>query len=149
MATSERKQFENFLRERGLKRTPERLAVCEAAASLEGHFDIENLERAVRRRRRRVHRASIYRTLPLLVEAGLIRHVPSNEEHEHYEHLYRHGHHFHLRCRKCGKVVEIHRNVVEKLQMQLARNYGFQITGHTLDMVGYCPDCKRGAGDRG
>lgn len=138
----EDKIFKEFLEKKGLKFTKERAAVLKEVFSTHNHFDPDELLIKMRKKGIRVSKASIYRTLPLLLECGLIEQVLKVDKHAHYEHTFGHGHHDHLICLRCGKVMQIFSEKLEKLQEQLCKKKNFRCVSHTLEMKGYCERCK-------
>ena len=134
--------FGKFLKSRGLRLTKEREAIVAGALSRRGHFDLEELHQALRKTGRKVSRASVYRTLPLLLDAGLIEQVEKTAKHAHYEHTHG-GHHDHMLCTSCGRVIEFYSEALEKLQEKLCRAESFQGTTHTLEIKGYCKRCRK------
>ncbi len=133
--------FKEFLKKKGLKLTEERKAILKDVFSFHGHFDPEELLIRLRKKGSRVSKASIYRTIPLLLESGLIEEAIKVDKHAHYEHTYGHGHHDHMICIKCGRVVEFHSQELEGLQEKLCRGDGFKSISHTLEIRGYCRKC--------
>jgi Fur family ferric uptake transcriptional regulator len=133
--------FRDFLRERGLRFTGERGAILDEVLSHEGHFDPEGLYISMRSRGNKVSRASVYRTLPLMREAGIVEQVEHTEKQVRYECTVGRGHHDHMSCLSCGKVIEFYCNDMERLQENLCRDEGFQVVGHVLEITGYCRDC--------
>ena len=87
-------------------------------------------------------KASIYRALPLFIDCGLVREVDFTDGHWHYEHIYGHAHHCHLRCLGCGEVLEFEEPGLGLLEAHLAREYGYRIKGHQLHVHGYCATCQ-------
>ncbi|MEK6691886.1 MAG: Fur family transcriptional regulator [Nitrospirota bacterium] len=134
--------FKEFLKRKGLKLTTERNAILKEIYSFHGHFDPEELLLRLRKKGTRVSKASIYRTIPLLLESGLIEEVIKVAKHSHYEHTYGHGHHDHMICLKCGSVVEFHSQELEDLQEKLCKKDGFRGISHTLEIRGYCKRCR-------
>ncbi len=134
--------FKEFLRRKGLRLTKERKAVLREVFSFHGHFDPEELLIRLRKKGSRVSKASIYRTIPLLLESGLIEEVIKVDKHAHYEHTYGHSHHDHMICIKCGSVVEFHSQELETLQERLCKKDGFTSISHFLEIRGYCKKCK-------
>lgn len=134
--------FREFLKRKGLKLTKERKAILKEIYSYHGHFDSEELLIRLRKKGIRVSKASIYRTIPLLIESGLIEEVVRTDKHAHYEHTYGHGHHDHMICLKCGSVVEFNSQELEGLQERICKDGGFMGTSHTLEIRGYCKKCK-------
>ena len=137
----EKEIFRDFLNRRGLKFTKERQQILAAVFSCHGHFDPEGLLLSMRKNLIRISRASIYRTLPLLIESGLIEQVERNDKHAHYEHTFGHGHHDHLICMQCGMVIEVFSPKLEAIQDELCRDSGFKGIKHTLEIKGYCRSC--------
>ena len=134
--------FREFIRNKGLRNTPEREQVVKAVFSIHDHFDVDELYLSLRRQNERISKATIYRTIPLLLESGLIQEAYFEGGHLHYEHIYGHDHHCHLRCLECGKVVEFAEETVKDVEQRVGVLYDFLVTGHRLDVYGYCTKCK-------
>jgi Fur family ferric uptake transcriptional regulator len=77
-------QFIEYIKQRGLKWTPEKEKVLREAFAMEGHFEADELAFRLRKKGSRISRATVYRTLPLLVRAGLLNRVIHGEKHQHY-----------------------------------------------------------------
>ncbi len=138
----EHKIFKEFLAKKGLKLTKERSAILEEVFSTHGHFDPDDLLMKMRQKGIRVSKASIYRTLPLLLECGLVEEVEKVDKHAHYEHTFGHGHHDHLICIKCGKVIDVYSEKLERLQKKLCNREKFRCVTHSLEIKGYCEKCN-------
>ncbi|HWR59523.1 MAG TPA: transcriptional repressor [Thermodesulfovibrionales bacterium] len=138
----EKKIFREFLSGKGLKLTKERQRILDEVSSYHGHFDPEELLLSMKKKSIKVSKASVYRTLPLLLESGLIEQVEKNDKHAHYEHTFGHGHHDHLICLKCGRVIEVFSPKLEEIQNELCRVNRFDGITHTLEIKGYCRRCK-------
>lgn len=141
--------FRAMLREQGHRQSMVREAVARAALAYEGHFEVNDLVRELRQIGvEEAHTATVYRTLPLLVEAGLIQPtLLTHGERQFYERSFERAHHDHLICAICGKVVEFEFEAFEVLQRDIAARHGFELTSHVHELVGRCPDC-RGASPR-
>ncbi len=137
----EKEIFREFLYRKGLKFTKERQRILGEVFSFHGHFAPEELLRSMRSKRIQVSKASVYRTLPLLLESGLIEQVERNDKHAHYEHTFGHEHHDHLICIRCGKVIEVFSPRLEAIQNELCRSKEFEGIKHTLEIKGYCRNC--------
>lgn len=135
-------QFRNFLRPRGLIFTSERKEIVESIHSYSGHFDADKLIFQLRKRGSRVSRGTVYRTIPLLVEAGVIRPVAFTDRHAHYEDTCKTRHHEHLICLGCGKVIEFYRPRMETELEKICREKKFQPVAHKMEVTGYCSDCR-------
>lgn len=135
--------FEEHLRTQGLRLTRERRIIVEDVMVREGHFDLEELHMDLVGRGHRVSRASVYRTVPILVEAGILEQVQNTDKHAHYERTLGRSHHDHMLCSSCGGVVEFYSDELEDLQERLCRQYGFKGETHTLEIRGLCAPCQR------
>lgn len=140
-------RFRDFLHERSLRVTDVREAIVQAALAREGHFDIEELARDVQSRGIEASRATVYRALPLLMEAGIIQPTVLSGTRRHYEAAFGKEHHDHLICSRCSKVVEFHFEAFEMLQRDLAAKYGFELTAHFHELIGVCSDCRSSTGE--
>jgi len=141
--TSELQVLRDYLRNRGLRRTPEREQVLQEIFEIHGHFDVDELYLRLRSKGSKVSKASIYRTIPLFIDCALIREVDFSDGHWHYEHIYGHAHHSHLRCLRCGQIHEFEDPGLQRLEERLAQKYGYLIKGHQLQVHGYCSICRQ------
>jgi Fur family ferric uptake transcriptional regulator len=140
---SEWEVFQEFLARKGMRLTPEREAILTEVFAEHDHFDIDELFIRLRQKGRRISRASIYRSLPLLVESGLVNEVYFEDGHLHYEHVYGHEHHCHLRCLSCRKVIDFSCDrEVEEAEKRVGRANAFETVGHRLEIYGYCFQCR-------
>lgn len=135
-------RFENRLRERGLRVTPERRAILEFAFRHFGHFDAEELRAALDHSGIVVSRATVYRTLTHLVETGFLRRHPLGRGRTFYEPSFGRLHHEHLVCVRCGAILEFVQDDIEQLQEQVCREHGFRPLRHTLQIHGVCAACQ-------
>lgn len=138
----ETKIFQNFLRNKGLKLTKERIAVLKEIFSFHGHFEPENLYLRIRNSGLKASRASVYRTLNLLVESGLVEKVTRTERGNIYEHTFGHEHHDHMICDACGEIIEFYSEDIENLQNEICKKNNFKGVSHTLEIKGYCEKCR-------
>jgi Fur family ferric uptake transcriptional regulator len=139
----EQEIFREFLSGKGLKLTKERQRILDEVSASRGHFHPEELLLRMKDKDIKVSKASIYRTLPLLVESGLVEQVEKNDKHAHYEHTFGQGHHDHLICLKCGRVIEVFSPKLEEIQNELCKESSFDGITHTLEIKGYCRKCGR------
>jgi Fur family ferric uptake transcriptional regulator len=136
--------FRSFIRRKGLRNTPEREEIIAEIFATDDHFDVDELYLRLRNKGSRVSKASIYRNIPLIMECGLIKEVWHEDGHMHYEPIYGQSHHCHLRCIKCGKVIEFVEEELQVIETRLARKHSFLVVDHRLDVVGYCSECRKG-----
>lgn len=136
-------KFREYIKEQGLRNTPERETIIEEIVSTHDHFDVDELFLRLRNKDKRISKASLYRTIPLLIESGLIKEVYFEDGHLHYECIYGHKHHCHLRCIQCGTTIEFVDDEIVKVQDRIGKQYGFTTTSHRFEVSGYCPQCTR------
>ena len=136
--------FRSFIRRKGLRNTPEREEIIGEIFAANNHFDVDELYLRLRSKGSRVSKASIYRNIPLIMECGLIKEVWHEDGHMHYEPIFGQSHHCHLRCIKCGKVVEFVEEELQAIEERLARKHNFLVVDHRLDVIGYCTKCRKG-----
>lgn len=129
----------------GLKLTPQRLAVLRAALAVEGHFEADELHGRLREAGSQASKATVYRTLELLVASEVLRQVSLGERHAHYEHAFGHRHHDHLVCIECGRVIEFSSPGLEQAQERICRKHKFTPVGHRMRIMGLCQRCSGGA----
>jgi Fur family ferric uptake transcriptional regulator len=138
------KLFSDYLDKKQLKYTPERKVILKEVFSLNTHFEADELYFKLRQRKgQRISRATVYRTLPLLEESGLIRKVVFIDKHTHYELVYGNMHHEHLICINCGNVIEFYKKALEDSLEEVAREHSFEAIGHKLEITGYCKRCSK------
>ena len=106
------------------------------------HFDAELLIDDMKRAGFRVSRATVYRTLTKLVDAGLLRPLELGPR-MFYEHDYGYPQHEHLYCQQCGKVIEFQSEEIDALIRQVGRDNGFHASSHTFIVRGTCSECNR------
>ena len=139
---SEQENFEGFLAKHGLKFTRQRRAVLETVFDIHRHFDAEDLVEILRHRDRRISRATVYRTLDLLVKCGLVRAMELGEARKMYEHILGHKHHDHLICTECGRTIEFDDGLIESLQEKVCDKLHFKAQTHCLRIFGVCDRCR-------
>jgi Fur family ferric uptake transcriptional regulator len=110
--------------------------------SKHNHFDADQLADEMKREGFRVSRATIYRQLSRLVDAGLLRRLDIGT-HTYYEHDYGYPQHDHLYCQSCRKMIEFQAPGMDQLIRELCAQHGFQFQGHSFVVRGICADCNR------
>jgi Fur family ferric uptake transcriptional regulator len=135
--------FSRFLAGRGLRYTSERRAVVGVVFDRHRHFEADDLVVWTRGHRPAVSRATIYRTLELLVKAGLVRQMTLGDKSaQHYEQVLGIPHHDHLICLACGRVQEVQSADLEREQDALCDRHGFEAHHHNLEIFGLCRRCR-------
>ena len=145
VAISPTEKFVEFLMTKGLRLTQERNHVVDEVFASHQHFDREQLISRVSTRKdsRRVSRSTVYRTIDLLEEAGLLRKVARANGRDVYEHDYGYPQHGHLICQKCNSMIEFPEDTISKIIEQVAVEHGFRMTGHRLEVYGRCSRCSQ------
>jgi Fur family ferric uptake transcriptional regulator len=133
---------DGHLRRRGLRWTPQRRRVIEVLAAAEGHLTGADIVDRCRRLDPDTVPSTVYRTLDVLEELGLVRHGhgASGQEEYHVQPMTEHGH---LHCSSCGRQWELEAGEVAEFVAQLERKRGFRLDLSHLTVVGRCPDCAR------
>lgn len=133
-------QILEALQERGYRSTAPRRTLAAAIGEQEHHFTAEGLRH---RLPPNVGRATVYRTLKILVEAGVLCRVLLEDGDLHYQ-LSHHGHHHHLLCVQCGSSQDLTGCDIEDVLVSTSARHGFELSGHWLEVYGRCRDCLEG-----
>lgn len=141
-------KFKQLLKEKGLKVTKQRIVLLATLAQRpDGHLTAPEIYDLVRTSHPEIGLATVYRTIQVLLELGLIDRVNFDDGIERYELArtsvdgkQRHHHH-HLICVNCGKVYEFEEDMLEGLELKIARETGFKVIDHEVKLYGYCTEC--------
>ncbi len=137
--------FGRFLREQGLPVTSQREAVADVVFSSSEHLSVDDIEQELREGGERIGKATIYRTLDLLVRSRLVAEHDFGEGFKRYEHrLSRRPEHEHLICLECGRVTEFQSDEVWAVKNRVAERFGFRPARHKLEIYGLCAACQAG-----
>ena len=121
--------------------TNQRRLLMELLRDAEGHIDAKELFRRASAKDDSISPATVYRTLNLLKELGLVDKMRLGKIRCFYE-VKQSPEHQHLVCRGCGKVMEIQNPQFQKLVNAVKREHGFRVTKAELYLEGYCPECE-------
>jgi len=135
--------FREFLRDRSLKYTAEREKIVRAVMDTDEHFEAEQLLLMMRQQDKRVAKATVYRTLKLLVDCGIVKEVHFSNKQVHYEHTYGGDPHDHMVCRRCGRIIEFDAREVAELRTLIAAEHGFHALAHRFQIQGLCATCTK------
>lgn len=129
-----------LLRQNGGRITVPRRAVIEALLEIGGeHVTAEELAARVRRRHPHIHRATVYRTLEKLQEAGIVAHVHLGHGPSTF-HLGEHLHH-HATCHSCGAIIELASDVLDGVASRLRNEHGWELANEHFALSALCPNC--------
>jgi Fur family ferric uptake transcriptional regulator len=137
------KFFVQYLRDNNLKVTKERLMLLEELFNSNGHLDADSLLFQLRNQGKRVSRATIYRTLDLLVQCGLARKSRLGREHYVYERVTPGKRHDHMVCTGCGRIIEFYDSDLDERQRQVCLEHSFRPSFYSLQIQGLCAECQR------
>jgi Fur family ferric uptake transcriptional regulator len=129
------------IRGKGYRMTPQREMILEAIHA-EGHLTADAIYQRVHASSPAVNLATVYRTLELLRRLDIVTAIDTGESCVHYELAGEQRHH-HLVCEGCGHTLELDCDVLEPLERELARRYGFQVNLNHLALFGTCPKCQK------
>lgn len=141
MSRDELARFERYLKNHGRNVTETRRKILRAVLAQRGHFDATDVWESLRRDR--VSIATVYRTLELLEQAGLIRKVRLGKSHAHYERVLTREDHGHLICRNCGRVIEFELGRMGSALARMAEGEGFVLEKVQVQGTGLCRECSR------
>ena len=134
--------FGRYLREQGLPVTQQRERVAEVVFGSDGHLSVDEIEQSLRDGGERIGKATVYRTLDLLVKSRLVEEHDFGEGFKRYEHrLSREPEHEHLICVECGKVIEIRCDEMVAVKRRATLEHGFVPERHRLEIHGLCREC--------
>lgn len=135
----------DMLRAKALRVTPQRKAILQILVeNQDKHLSAEDIYAITREEQPEMGLATVYRTLDLFVELGIVDKLEFGEKSARYELNYnREGHyHHHLICLECGKIIEFNEDLLEDLEQRISQESGFIITDHALRFYGYCAQCR-------
>ncbi len=133
------------LKKKGYKLTPQRRAIVDTIVDSEGkHLTAEEIYDEVKKRCPEIGLATVYRTILLLEEIGIVSRLHLNDGCSRYELVHsdeRHRHH-HLICNECNSVIEVEDDLLDELEESIEKNYGFKIMDHSVKFYGICKECQ-------
>ncbi|HEX78053.1 MAG TPA: transcriptional repressor [Dehalococcoidia bacterium] len=133
-----------FLQERGFRLTPQRLMILAAITESQKHISAEEIYARVSAQYPQVNISTVYRTLALLKEQGLVTETDLGEGRVRY-HAADKGHHHHLVCQSCGAIFDLDEALLEPLERSLLDEYNFEADIRHLAIFGRCSRCRQRA----
>lgn len=147
MKTNAIEQLSAYLAGQGLKSTRQRERILAGFVSAGRHLSAEELYLLIKKTDRGIGYATVYRTLKLLTLAGLAHERRFEDGITRFEFNAAEGHHDHLICTRCGRIIEFENEQIEALQRGVAKKNKFQVHSHKLELYGHCAGCqKKGPG---
>ena len=133
--------FAELLKKKGLKVTLERQKIYEEIASMKNHFDADELFERFKAKGLPISRDTVYRNLPVLLEAGMLQKSAGDSKREYFENMEVKGHHDHMICVCCGSIVEFKSEAFEALQQKLCEKYQCKLIYHDHRLFVECSRC--------
>ena len=130
------------LQEKGYRLTPQRMLVIEALHDADKHISAEEIYEQLHARYTYSNISTVYRTLELLKELNLVMETDFGEERVRY-HVAEKGHHHHLVCRRCGRIIDLEESILHLLKDALHRDYDFEADLRHVAIQGKCNECRR------
>ena len=135
-------QMIQALKKENFRITKQRNEILKLIISNKAHVDADNILQTLKRKNIHVSRATIYRTLDILVQNSLVDRIDFGDGRARYEIKAGQSHHDHLICIKCGKVVEFINPSLTTTPKSVCDEYGFKYLNHFLQVYGTCPKCS-------
>ena len=142
--TPAKEKFLAFLEQKNLRITSQRRAIVDIVFGTDQHFNAEQLLEWAREIDESVSRATVYRTLPLLTESGLVHEMDFGKDYKIYDPNYAdHPNHNHIICDDCDKVVEFESDQLDTLENEISQNLGFHVKTQQLRINASCDEMKK------
>jgi len=137
-------KFKQLLKHNTLKFTKQRELILKFLYENDDHFTPEDIYMLLKKEYPDTNMgiATVYRTLTLLEEAGMASSISFGTQGKKYE-LGLKKHHDHLICTACGDITEFLDEIIEEQQEQIAKKFNFQMTNHTMKIIGLCKNCQK------
>lgn len=136
------KQFEDYLAETGGRLSTQKKAIAEEIRKTRTHFEVESFIDKIRAKNQKFSRATVYRVIKQLLDAGLIQKISTMDGKVYYERSSAHQQHDHLICNQCGRILEIKDDALETQLLALCKALNFQPEYRSLHMYGKCSKCQ-------
>jgi len=135
-------QLKRALKKEGLRYTQQRQSVWDELCATNDHRDAEEIYLAIRQSGLNVSRATVYRTIDVLVKNRMVRKLELGDGRARYEHKVNATHHDHLICIQCGKIEEFMDEVIESRQDEIVKKFGYKLVRHIHQLFIICSECE-------
>jgi Fur family ferric uptake transcriptional regulator len=136
-------RFHEFIKQRSLKSTRQRDDIASWFFTVKGHLSADAIYREIQHMSPGIGFSTVYRTMKLLCESGLVSERHFRDGEALYENVSEH--HDHCICTSCGKIVEFENDKIEELQEAVAKKFGFRLVTHKMELYGVCAECRKAA----
>jgi Fe2+ or Zn2+ uptake regulation protein len=135
-------QLKRALKKEGLRYTQQRQSVWDELCATNDHRDAEEIYLAIRQSGLNVSRATVYRTIDVLVKNKMVRKLELGDGRARYEHKVNATHHDHLICIQCGKIEEFMDEIIESRQDDIVKKFGYKLVRHIHQLFIICSECE-------
>jgi Fur family ferric uptake transcriptional regulator len=122
--------------------TPQRRVILEELKKVTSHPTADEIYEMVRRRLPHISLGTVYRNLEILSQCGMIQKLEPGGTQKHFDGMAEN--HYHFRCLGCGCIEDVSLGLLHDLEASVPELDKYEIIGHRLELIGYCPDCKKG-----
>lgn len=136
-----RGELEAYMTRKGLRSTEQRRTIIDSFFDQSEHLTVDELLELVRAKDARIGYATVYRTLKMLADSGIVVEHRFGDGYTRFELADSESHHDHLICLTCGKITEFEAPAIEELQDKIAARYGFKVLEHKHELYGTCKEC--------
>jgi len=126
----------------GYRLTPQRLMILRSVEEADGHISAEEICAQVRAHYPQMNISTVYRTLELVKELGLVTEIDLGDGRARYQCMGKGRNHHHLICEKCGKIIDIENSILDPLWGDVQQRYNFKVNMKHLAIFGKCENCK-------
>ena len=137
-----RKEIADLKADLKLTKPREKIVEDVLATKTGEHFTADQLWHRLRKKHKRVSKATVYRTLNLLVGKKMVEEHDFGKGEKFYERMVERPHHDHLICIRCGRIIEFENPQIERLQEEIAKQESFQVAYHSHKLFGTCSHCR-------
>jgi len=134
--------FEKFLTEQDSRYTSQKQTIVEEIGKIRRHFEVEDFIDKLRHNNTQFSRATVYRTLKQLFDAGLIQKITTKDGKVFYEHNFRRKHHDHIICSVCGSISELSEKIIDQVIDDYCKKTGFSLEYRSMHIYGKCRGCR-------
>jgi len=139
-----RQRFVEFLTHKHLRLTAQRQAIVETVFNTRQHFTAEQLLAWSRQRDRSVSRATVYRTLPLLIESGLVQEIDFGKDFKYYDpNFAERPHHNHIICQDCQQIIEFESDKLDQVEEEIRDRLGFRVESRRFQVTARCEELRK------
>ncbi|NQY75090.1 MAG: transcriptional repressor [Candidatus Margulisbacteria bacterium] len=133
--------FETYLTDNDGRYTEQKRCIVDEIFKIQDHFEVESFIDSIRQNHHKFSRATVYRTIKQLLDAGLIQKISTRDGKIFYEHNFSKKQHDHLICNSCGKILEIKEDSIDTYLEQFCKELGFHTEYRSLHLYGQCQQC--------